>query len=269
MIKLGLAGAAGRMGTAIIELALDEPKIFSVDSGYEAKAFDGLGNPRAYSSRSLKHSKQVGLKTANEASFKNVDVCIDFTVHQATMEHITLALKTNTAMVIGTTGFDTNELAMIKKAAKKIAIMLSPNMSVGANLVFALAEKASGILGSSYDIEVIEAHHRHKKDAPSGTANRLAEGIANARGWDLAKVAKYGRQGFSGERPTEEIGMHVVRAGEIIGEHEAMFAGPGETIRISHQAGTRDAFAGGALVAAKFISKKKSGLYNMNDVLGL
>ncbi len=269
MIRLGMAGAAGRMGTAIIELALDEPKTFRVDVGYEATTFLDLGNLREYNSRSLKHAKQVVIKSANVDSFNGVDVCIDFTVHQATMQHIALAVKTKTAMVIGTTGFSVKELSVIKKASKKIAIMLSPNMSIGANLLFSLAEKASATLDLSYDIEVIEAHHRHKKDAPSGTAHRLAQGIAKAKGWDLAKVAKYGRQGFSGERPIKEIGMHVLRAGEIIGEHEAVFAGAGETIRISHQAGTRDAFASGALFAAKFISKKKSGLYHMNDVLGL
>ena len=192
---------------------------------------------------------------------------IDFTTPEATLNLISLAKKTKTPVVVGTTGFSKSDRRKIENASKTMPILVAPNMSVGANLIFALASQAASLLGEDYDVEITEAHHRHKKDAPSGTARRLAEVIALARGWNLDQVAVYGRHGITGKRPRRQIGIHVIRAGEIIGEHSVIFSGPGETVEIRHHAGSRDAFAEGALVAAQFLVKKRKGLYNMQHVL--
>ena len=192
---------------------------------------------------------------------------IDFSSPEGTRSCVEAAVKIHAGMVIGTTGLNDSDQKILSVASKKIAILQSPNMSIGANFLFEVARLAAQRLKEGYDIEIIEAHHRLKKDAPSGTAKKIAEVIAEQKGWDLKKAARFGRQGLTGERPKEEIGIHVIRAGDIVGEHSVLFSGPGETIELKHSAQSRDAFARGALVAAVFVSKKKNGLYSMADVL--
>jgi len=172
-------------------------------------------------------------------------------------------------MVIGTTGFSPEQRSVIEEASKDIPIMMAPNMSVGVNLTFKLLEIASRVLGDDVDIEIIEAHHRHKVDAPSGTAVRMGEIIADALGRDLSKVAVYGREGHTGERDRQTIGFETVRAGDLVGEHTVMFAGVGERIEVTHRASSRMNFALGAIRAVRWLSDKESGLYDMQDVLGL
>ncbi len=256
MIRLGVNGALGRMGSAIIRLALAS-KDFSL-----AAVFERPGRPEIGTSIG-----ELRIEAPTAAAFKNLDVAIDFTEPDATLGTVGLAGGAGRGVVIGTTGFSPDQIKEIERASVKIPIVFSPNMSVGANLLFDVAADVAFRLGSGYDIEVIEAHHRLKKDAPSGTAKRLAESIARAKGWDLDTVSVYGRKGLTGPRKAEEIGIHVIRAGEIVGDHTVIFSGPGESIEISHKAFSRDAFAQGALLAARFLAGKKNGLFNMQDVL--
>lgn len=243
MIKLAINGAMGRMGGRILQLAQQSPD-FKINA-----TFDTAGTQ------------------LSEKSLSGCDVLIDFSSPEGMRRCVDAALKTGVALVIGTTGLSAEDEKVLSAASKKIAILQSPNMSIGANFLFELARLAAQRLKEGYDIEIIEAHHRLKKDAPSGTAKKIAEVIAKAKGWDLKKVARYGRQGLTGERLKDEIGIHVIRAGDIVGEHSVFFSGPGETIELRHNAQSRDAFARGALVAALFISKKKSGRYSMADIL--
>jgi len=258
MIRLGVAGAAGRMGGIILRLA-EADRAFKISGAFEAPGNPVLG----------RLCGGVAISRAGIAAFKACDAVIDFTSPASTLENIKTAARAKTAMVIGTTGLDKKALGKVRAEARKIPVVFAPNMSVGANLLFVLAARAASALDGSYDLEVIEAHHRHKKDAPSGTAERLARVMAEARGWDPERCMVYGRKGTSGERPKKEIGVHVIRGGEIIGVHTAFFAGIGETLELSHRALSRDAFAKGALIAAKFVAKKKKGLFGMEDVLGI
>ena len=266
MIRLGVAGALGRMGKAIIRLA-SQNREFDLKAAMEREDHAALSQPLGDHLEGANLERPLAVTSPEKTAFKTLDVVIDFTTPAATLKHVGLARMTKTAMVIGTTGFSPSQRKKIEAASKQIPILIAPNMSVGANLIFALASQAASLLSDDYDIEITEAHHRHKKDAPSGTAKRLAEIIARAKGWNLDKVAVYGRRGVTGKRPKRQIGIHVIRAGEIIGEHTAIFSGPGETIEIRHHAGSRDAFAEGALVAAQFIAKKRKGLFGMEDVL--
>lgn len=197
------------------------------------------------------------------------DCLIDFTRPEATLAHLEQCLGKRMRMVIGTTGFSTEQHERIASTATGIPIVLSPNMSVGANLALKLAETAARTLGGGYDVEIIEAHHRHKIDAPSGTALKLGETIARALGRDLARDAVYGRKGETGERDPRAIGFHAVRGGDIVGDHTVMFAGDGERVEISVRSGSRATYALGALRAARFLANKEDGLYDMHDVLGL
>lgn len=196
-------------------------------------------------------------------------VIIDFTHHTATPEFVAAAVKAKAGIVIGTTGFSDTELKKIHTASKSIPIVLAPNMSIGVNLLFCLSQVVATTLRENFDVEIIEKHHRRKKDSPSGTAARLAEVIAEAKGLDLKKVARHGRHGDVGERTPSEIGIHAVRGGDYIGEHTVLFAGEGETIEIGHRASDRNIFAKGAVLAAKWLVRAKPGLYDMQDVLGL
>ncbi len=243
MTKIAVNGALGRMGSRIVQLA-NQSQDFKVIG-----AFD-----------------QEGSKLSSNA-LKNCKVLIDFSSPEGARLSLKAALDTKTALVIGTTGLDADFESDLQSASKKIAILRSPNMSLGANFLFEIASLAARRLKEGYDIEIWEGHHRLKKDAPSGTAKKIAEVIAKEKGWDLEKVVKFGREGFTGDRKAEEIGIHAIRAGDIVGEHTVMFSGPGETLEFTHKAQSRDAFARGALVAALFISKKKNGLYSMSNIL--
>ncbi len=265
MVKIAVNGALGRMGTRILNLAY-KSQDFRITAGFEHPKNEFIGKDLglALGLTEKLNAKLLGLSAH---SLKGCDVLIDFSIPEGTNACLEAALKTHTALVIGTTGIGKEGVEEIKRASKKIAIMYSPNMSIGANFLFELTRIAAAKLKAGYDIEIVEAHHRLKKDAPSGTAKKIAEVIAEAKGWELAKVARYGRQGFTGERPKDEIGIHVIRAGDIVGDHTVIFSGPGETIELIHRAHSRDAFVRGALVAALFVSKKKRGLYSMADVL--
>ena len=244
MVRIAVNGAAGRMGSRVLELAAASED-FQV-----AGAFDEKKN---------KLSKD---------SLKGKGVLVDFSSPRGTLDALVSAQKAGWGLVVGTTGLDGETVNTLRAASKTIPIVRSSNMSVGVNLMLELTALAAAKLGKDFDIEVTEAHHRHKKDAPSGTALMLAEAIANAKGWDLQKVLRYRQAGKSGaERPAREIGLQVVRGGEIVGDHTVLFAGPAETIEIKHHAQSRDTFARGALAAAEFISKKKTGLFTMADVL--
>jgi 4-hydroxy-tetrahydrodipicolinate reductase len=242
-IKVAVAGAGGKMGRAVID-AVQADKALAL-----AASFD------------------VGDDAAK--AIAACDVVVDFTRPEGTLAHLTHCDKLGKAMVIGTTGFSDAELAKIKSASKKIAIVLAPNFAVGVNAVFKLAETAAGILGDGYDVEIIEAHHRHKVDAPSGTALKIGEVIASALKRDLSKDAKHGRKGDTGERPAKEIGFHAIRGGDIVGEHTVVFAGAGERIEITVRSQSRMTYATGAVRAAKWLRGKPAGLYDMFDVLGL
>ena len=196
-------------------------------------------------------------------------VIIDFTAPQATLLNLQLAAKQNKAIVIGTTGFDPAELQQLKEFTNSIPCVFAPNMSVGVNVLLNVVGKVARALGESYNIEVVEAHHSQKKDAPSGTALKIAEVLAEGMDWDLREVGVYERHGMIGQRKTKEIGVQTIRAGDIIGDHTVLFGGPGERIEITHRAHTRDTFALGALRAAEWVVKQPPGLYTMTDVLGL
>jgi len=204
-----------------------------------------------------------------EAAAANFDVLIDFTGPAATLAHLDICRRHGRAMVIGTTGFDEAGKARIAEAAKEIGIVFAPNMSVGVNLCFKLLDLAARVMGDDADIEIIEAHHRHKKDAPSGTALRMGEVVATALGRDLAKVAVYGREGITGERDSRTIGFETIRAGDVVGEHSVWFATEGERVEIVHKASSRMTFAKGAVRAAVWLQSRGKGLYDMQDVLGL
>src|SRR3989338_8370608 len=266
MIRLAVNGALGRMGSRILNLAAQAHEAFKITAAFEAAGSDALGRDLG-STLGFGLPLKIKILKLSRAALKGSQVLIDFSAPEGTRLALEAALAAKAGVVIGTTGADAKLEAAIREASRKIPIVFSPNMSIGANFLFELARLSASKLKEGYDIEIIEQHHRLKKDAPSGTAKRLAEVIAKEKGWDLSRVAKYGREGFTGERSKDEIGIHVVRAGDIVGEHTVIFSGPGETIEITHRAQSRDAFARGALVAALFIAGKKSGLYKMTDVL--
>jgi 4-hydroxy-tetrahydrodipicolinate reductase len=197
------------------------------------------------------------------------DVVIDFTNPKTSIENLELAKKTGSAIVIGTTGLSPEQMERVKELAKGARCVFSPNMSVGVNVMFRIVQEVARVLGPEYDIEIFEAHHRLKKDSPSGTAAKLGELIAKATGRDFGKVGVYGRKGMVGERTKEEIGMQVIRAGDIVGEHTVLFGGIGERLEIIHRAHSRDNFARGAVRAALWVVNQPNGLYDMQDVLGL
>jgi len=199
----------------------------------------------------------------------SAEFLIDFTRPEGTMAHLTVAQKTGTKMIVGTTGLSSEQIASLKKASEKLPIVFAPNMSVGVNATFKLLEVAAKMLNQGYDIEIIEAHHRHKVDAPSGTALKMGEVIADALGEKLDDVAVYAREGYTGERKEGSIGFSTIRGGDIVGDHTVLFAGDGERIEISHKSSSRQSYAQGSLRAARFLQNQHSGLYDMQDVLGL
>ena len=263
--QIAVAGSSGRMGRALIEA------IAQTDDFRLKAAFEVSGN--AFLGRDAGELVGAPCGVLISADPRNVltgcDVLVDFTRPEGTLRHLELCLKHGVRMVIGTTGFQPAQKALIVEASRTIPIVMAPNMSVGVNLTFKLAELAARVLNEGYDVEIIEAHHRHKVDAPSGTALRLGEVIATALGRDLAKAAVFGRQGVTGERQSSTIGFATVRGGDIVGDHTALFAGTGERVEITHKAASRATFALGALRAARYLAGRNSGLYDMQDVLGL
>ncbi len=266
MINVIIAGASGRMGQRVGYMVQEHPEL------QYAAAFEAAGSPTiGRDPGELAGWGRAGVSIAEglEAVIEQGDVLIDFTFHKATMEFARLAARYNKAMVIGTTGLTAEELEELASLSRHFPCVQAPNMAVGVNVLFKLAAKTAAILGDDYDIEIIEAHHNKKKDAPSGTALKLAEMAASGVHRNLAEVGVYTRHGMIGERTKKEIGIQTIRAGDIVGEHTIYFAGPGERIEITHRAHSRDNFAKGAATAAAWVVGKKPGLYSMFDVLGL
>ncbi|MFA7254571.1 MAG: 4-hydroxy-tetrahydrodipicolinate reductase [Candidatus Omnitrophota bacterium] len=266
MIRLVMAGASGRMGKTILQLA-SQDKAFKIVGGLEQRGHESLGQDLG----PVIGGDLMGVKVTQDATaaLKNADVLIDFSHFSALPENLKAAVKTHTAYVIGTTGIPAATLKQIQIASRKIPIVQSPNMSVGVNLLFRLAALAGKVLDESYDLEIMEVHHRMKKDAPSGTALKLLEILLEARGRDMKKDVVYGRAGETGAREKGKIGVLALRGGDVVGDHTVSFFGDGERIELVHKASSREAFARGALLAAKFLAKKKQGLYHMQHVLGM
>ncbi|MGB7543207.1 MAG: 4-hydroxy-tetrahydrodipicolinate reductase [Burkholderiales bacterium] len=264
-MKLAIAGAGGRMGRTLIELVLGSGDLKL------AAALDVPGSAVIGGDAGVLVAAPCGVKvTADYAGgIAGADCLVDFTRPEGTLAHLEQCVKAGVRMVIGTTGFSAQQQQRIAAAAGKIAIVFAPNMAVGVNVVFKLAETAARALGDGYDVEIIEAHHRNKVDAPSGTALRLGEIVAQALGRDLSRSAIHGREGETGKRDPKAIGFHAIRAGDIVGEHTVMFAGEGERVEVTVRSGSRASYAIGALRACRFLKDKTSGLYDMQDVLGL
>lgn len=262
MVRVAIAGAAGRMGRALIEAGARADGM-SVTAAVERAGSPALGSDAG----ELAGVGRLGIAVSDRLDPAGFDVLIDFTRPEPTLEHLETCVRNARRMVIGTTGFDEAGRARIARAGEAIPVVFAPNMSVGVNLCFRLLEIAARTLGESVDVEIIEAHHRHKVDAPSGTALRMAEVIAQARGRSLKELTLPASR--AGARPEGAIGFAVVRAGEIVGDHTALFAGHGERVEIIHRAESRATFAEGAIRAARWIASRDRGLYDMQDVLGL
>ena len=265
-IPIAIAGAAGRMGRMLVQTVCAEADMSvaaaveradSLFVGADAGAVAGIGEIGVTIEDSLDRALAVS------------DVCIDFTLPEPTVEHARRCRSRQRAMVVGTTGLSPDQLAVLEEAAREIPVVHAPNMSVGVNLCFTLLDVAARALGDSVDIEIVEAHHRNKVDAPSGTAVRMGEIVAAAIGRNLADCAVYGREGHTGIRDRKTIGFETIRAGDIVGEHTVMFAGDGERIELTHRAASRANFAAGAVRAARWVARRPPGLYDMQDVLGL
>lgn len=265
MRRVAVTGAAGRMGRTLIQ-AIHETDQLTLGAAFERPDISLIGSDAG----ELAGVGDLGVVVAGdlEAHLDAFDVLVDFSVPEATLQSVAACQGAGKQLVIGTTGFEEDGLRVIRSAAIDVAILMAPNMSVGVNVVFRLIEQAALALGDDVDIEIIEAHHRHKVDAPSGTAVRMGEIVAAALERNLADVAVYGREGITGERDRRTIGFETIRAGDIVGEHTVMFAGSGERIEITHRAQSRMNFAQGALRAVLFLTDKPNGLFDMQDLLG-
>ena len=263
-VRLAVAGSSGRMGRALVEAVLGASDLKLV------AALEQKGNGHVGKDAGELIGTPCGVPIGNDVAkaIAGADAFVDFTRPEGTLAHLAACRSRGVSMVIGSTGFDEAQKKEIAAAARDIAIVLSPNFSVGVNVAFRLLELAAGALGNGYDVEIVEAHHRHKVDAPSGTALRMGEVVAQALGRDLRKHAVYGRHGVTGERKDETIGFATVRGGDLVGDHTVMFIGAGERLEVTHRASSRTNFANGALRAARFVASKTSGLYDMADVLG-
>lgn len=266
MIKVAVAGALGRMGTAIIG-AIDSTPGIELVGALEREGHPQLGQAIVRPANPDAPTVKATSKFDNLP--EDVRVLVDFTAPEATLRNLEACAETGICAVIGTTGLSGEQKEALTMFAGRTPTVFAPNMSVGVQLLFKLASTAAAALGDDYDVEIVETHHRMKKDAPSGTALRLAEVVAEALDRDLEKQAVYARQGMIGERTTEEIGIQTVRAGDIVGEHTLLLAGPGERIELTHRAHSRDNFALGAVRASLWVADKAPGLYSMADVLGL
>lgn len=266
MIKAVVTGATGRMGARII----------NVLSGVEGISLSGAVEKKGHPLVGQDAGGPAGLPPTGvlitddlDAALAAGSVLIDFTSPEATLEHVRACADHHRPIVVGTTGFSKEEVEEVKKYTDKISCVLAPNMSIGVNLSFKILAEVAQALGDDYDVEIVEAHHRMKKDAPSGTAMKMAQVLSTALNRNLDEVGVFARKGIIGERSRKEIGVQTVRAGDIVGEHTVYFAGKGERIEITHRAHSRDTFAAGAVRAALWVSAKKSGMYDMQDVLGL
>ena len=266
MARIAVCGAAGRMGRHILEVAQDVPGV-SVGAAIEHAASAFLGRDAG----EVAGLGPLGISISSDpaASLDQFDVLIDFTHPDATAAHVALCRAAKKRMVIGTTGLGEKQKGLIHEAGTDIAIVFAPNMSVGVNLCFRLAGIAARALGEQADIEIIEAHHSQKKDAPSGTALHLGEIVATVLGRNLKDCAVYGREGQTGPRDRRTIGFESIRAGDIVGDHTVMFAADGERVEITHRASSRKTFASGAVRAAQWLMQQQAGCYDMQDVLGL
>lgn len=264
-VRVAIAGASGRMGRMLIEAALSDDAI-ELASAFERAGSAFLGRDAGEAAGVL-----TGVVVGDDArlAIAAADCLIDFTRPEASLLHLALARELGKAVVIGTTGFSADGKLAIEQAAQDVPVVFAPNMAVGVNAVFRLLEVAAKILDEGYDIEVIEAHHRYKVDAPSGTALRMGEIVAHELGRELDRCAIFGREGVTGERRPETIGFSTIRGGDIVGDHTVLFAGLGERIEITHKSGSRMPYAVGAMRAGRFLAGKTNGLFDMQEVLGL
>ena len=264
-LKVVIAGASGRMGQMLVDA------VRASDDCVLTGALDVAGSSAIGQDAGAKTGTAIGILITDDLrqGLQNSQVLIDFTRPEGTLRHLRMCRALGVAAVVGTTGFSDAEKAEIAEIAKSIAIVLAPNMSVGVNVTLKLLEMAAKALSTGYDIEIVEAHHRHKVDAPSGTALKMGEVIAGALGRDLKDCAVYAREGVTGERDPSSIGFATIRGGDIVGDHTVLFAGTGERIEISHKSSSRDTYAQGSLRAVRFLVGQKPGLYDMFDVLHL
>ncbi len=263
--KVVITGVSGRMGVALLE------GIFADDALTLHAAIDREGSTIIGQDAGAQFGVETGVKVSCDLAnaLQGADVLIDFTRPEAAMQYLAACQQSGVKMVIGTTGFSEQEKTVIAAAANKNAVVFAPNMSVGVTLLINLVEQAAKVLNEGYDIEVVEMHHRHKIDAPSGTALRLGEAAAQGLGQNLKDCAVYAREGVTGEREVGKIGFATLRGGDVVGDHTVIYAGTGERVEITHKASSRATFALGALRAAKFLADKQAGLFDMRDVLGL
>jgi 4-hydroxy-tetrahydrodipicolinate reductase len=264
MQRIAIAGASGRMGRMLIDAVANAPDM-TISAALDRDDSPSVGG------RADGDDSRTDLRITTDvlAALAASDVLIDFTRPEGTLVHLQACVARRVKMIIGTTGFDAAGQAAIATASQEIAIVFAPNMSVGVNVLFRLIADASAALADGYDVEIIEAHHRHKVDAPSGTALRIGEIAAAARGRKLDQVAAFQRHGHTGARDPDAIGFSAIRGGDIVGDHTVLFAGVGERIEISHRASSRAGYAQGSLVAARFLAGRDQGLFDMQDVLGL
>lgn len=262
--RVAVVGAAGRMGQRVIGCAQGMPEV-RVVGAVEATGSKAIGQDAGV----WAGCGALGVTITNDLAggCAGAEVVIDFALAEGFAERVAHYAELKKACVLGTTGVDAAGREAVTRAAKKVAVIHAPNFSVGVNLLCALTRQAAAVLGAGFDVEIVEMHHRHKKDAPSGTAERLAEMVEAGRGQVLRRV--YGRGGVGGARSGDELGMHAVRGGDVVGDHTVIFAGDGERVELTHKASTRDTFARGALRAAVFVAQAAPGLYTMADVLGL
>jgi len=264
-LRIAVAGASGRMGRMLVEAVLAAPDC-KLSGALDIAGSAALGQDAGAFAGQI---TGVTISSDLAAALANAQVLIDFTRPEGTLAHLTVCRELGIKAVVGTTGFSEAQKAEIAGHADHIALVMAPNMSVGVNVVLKLLDQAARALAQGYDIEVIEAHHRHKVDAPSGTALQMGEVLAKALGRDLKDCAVYAREGVTGERDPSSIGFATIRGGDIVGDHTVLFAGTGERIEISHKSSSRAGYAQGSLRAARFLASRSSGLFSMNDVLGL
>ena len=267
MAQVVVCGAMGRMGRAILAAIKERPFGLELSGAVEAPGHPLIGQD-AFEAAGM---GKAGVPVTDDfpTAIAAADVAVDFTQAESSVAHARRAAAAGKAIVIGSTGFTSAQLSEIGEASQRIPCVLSPNMSVGVNLMFKVAADVAGILGDDYDVEIVEVHHRFKKDSPSGTAAKLAAAVAGALGRELKDVGVYGRQGMTGERTRKEIGVFAVRAGDVVGEHTLVFGGIGERFEITHRAHSRETFARGAVRAAAWVVGKPGGLYDMRAVLGV
>ena len=265
VLRVAVAGASGRMGRMLIEA------LRASDDMVLAGALDVAASPAIGSDATafLGHASGVAITADLRTGLKDADVLIDFTRPEGTLAHLALCCELGVKAVIGTTGFTEPQKAEIAACAQRTAIVMAPNMSVGVNVTLKLLQMAAKAMATGYDIEIIEAHHRHKVDAPSGTALKMGEVFADALGRDLKECAVYAREGVTGERDPSSIGFATIRGGDIVGDHTVLFAGIGERIEITHKSSSRATYAQGSLRAVRFLADRKTGMFDMFDVLGL